>query len=262
MLKPFSFLAAGPRAPLSPAKGKERQWLKNQALGELDDAKIIDGLTGEKAIYKRRGELDPEKPKRLRVLADVSGSMYRFNGVDRRLERSMEAVCMVMEGLENYEHKFKVKCTLLDTISWGTQATGYDIELVRADKVPKNNKERLKVLKDDARSLSVLHEWRLHSGGNRLQHQELVKEEADEHFVVVLSDANLERYGIRPERFAQVLTSDPQVNAFAIFIGSLGDQAERLQKTLPAGRSFVAMDTKQIPQILQQIFTSTMLSSA
>lgn len=36
----------------------------------------------------------------------------------------------------------------------------------------------------------------------------------------------------------------------------------RLQKTLPAGRSFVAMDTEQIPQILQQIFTSTMLSSA
>lgn len=57
--------------------------------------------------------------------------------------------------------------------------------------------------------------------------KELAREEADEHFVVVLSDANLERYGIRPERFAQVLTSDPQVNAFAIFIGSLGDQAER-----------------------------------
>uniref|UniRef100_A0A8C7I9U4 von Willebrand factor A domain-containing protein 8 n=1 Tax=Oncorhynchus kisutch TaxID=8019 RepID=A0A8C7I9U4_ONCKI len=99
------------------AKGKERQWLKNQSLGELDDAKIIDGLTGEKAIYKRRGELDPElgspqqKPKRLRVLADVSGSMYRFNGVDGRLERSMEAVCMVMEALESYEQKIKVRYT-------------------------------------------------------------------------------------------------------------------------------------------------------
>lgn len=57
--------------------------------------------------------------------------------------------------------------------------------------------------------------------------KELVREEADEHFVIVLSDANLERYGICPEHFAQVLTSDPQVNAFAIFIGSLGDQAER-----------------------------------
>lgn len=42
------------------AKGKERQWLKHQAMGELDDTKIIDGLTGEKAIYKRRGELEPE----------------------------------------------------------------------------------------------------------------------------------------------------------------------------------------------------------
>uniref|UniRef100_A0A671YC87 von Willebrand factor A domain-containing protein 8 n=1 Tax=Sparus aurata TaxID=8175 RepID=A0A671YC87_SPAAU len=128
------------------AKGKERQWLKNQALGELDDAKIIDGLTGEKAIYKRRGELDPElgspqqKPKRLRVLADVSGSMYRFNGVDGRLERSMEAVCMVMEALESYEHKFKYDIV-------GHSGDGYDIELVRADKVPKNNKQRLKVLK-------------------------------------------------------------------------------------------------------------------
>uniref|UniRef100_A0A665V7K3 von Willebrand factor A domain-containing protein 8 n=1 Tax=Echeneis naucrates TaxID=173247 RepID=A0A665V7K3_ECHNA len=128
------------------AKGKERQWLKNQALGELDDAKIIDGLAGEKAIYKRRGEHDPEvgvpqqKPKRLRVLADVSGSMYRFNGVDSRLERSMEAVCMVMEALESYEDKFKYDIV-------GHSGDGYDIELVRADKVPKNNKQRLKVLK-------------------------------------------------------------------------------------------------------------------
>ncbi|XP_067371715.1 von Willebrand factor A domain-containing protein 8 isoform X1 [Channa argus] len=243
------------------AKGKERQWLKNQALGDLDDAKIIDGLTGEKTIYKRRGELDPEpgspqqKPKRLRLLADVSGSMYRFNGVDGRLERSMEAVCMVMEALENYEHKFKY-----DVV--GHSGDGYDIELVRADKVPKNNKERLKVLKTMHAHAQFCMSGDFTLEGTEASIKELAREEADEHFVVVLSDANLERYGIRPERFAQVLTSDPQVNAFAIFIGSLGDQAERLQKTLPAGRSFVAMDTKQIPQILQQIFTSTMLSSA
>uniref|UniRef100_A0A3Q2TY78 von Willebrand factor A domain-containing protein 8 n=1 Tax=Fundulus heteroclitus TaxID=8078 RepID=A0A3Q2TY78_FUNHE len=243
------------------AKGKERQWLKNQAMGELDDSKIIDGLTGEKTIYKRRGELDPElgspqqKPKRLRVLADLSGSMYRFNGVDGRLERSMEAVCMVMEALESYEHKFKYDIV-------GHSGDGYDIELVSADKMPKNDKQRLKVLKT-----MHAHAQFCMSGDYTLEAtdasiKELAREEADEHFVVVLSDANLERYGIRPERFAQVLTSDPQVNAFAIFIGSLGDQAERLQRTLPAGRSFVAMDTKQIPQILQQIFTSTMLSSA
>ncbi|XP_072301028.1 von Willebrand factor A domain-containing protein 8 [Eucyclogobius newberryi] len=243
------------------AKGKERQWLKNQALGELDDAKIIDGLTGEKAIYKRRGELDPEpgtpqqKPKRLRVLADVSGSMYRFNGMDGRLERSMAAVCMVMEALESYEDKFKYDIM-------GHSGDGYDIELVRNDKVPKNNKERLKVLKTMLAHAQFCMSGDYTLEGTEASIKELSKEEADEHFVVVLSDANLERYGIQPERFSSVLTSDPQVNAFAIFIGSLGDQAERLQKTLPAGRSFVAMDTKQIPQILQQIFTSTMLSSA
>ncbi|RXM98061.1 von Willebrand factor A domain-containing protein 8 [Acipenser ruthenus] len=262
------------------AKGKERQWLKNQALGELDDAKIIDGLTGEKAIYKRRGELEPElgtpqqKPKRLRLLADVSGSMYRFNGLDSRLERSMEAVCMVMEALESYEHKFKIlkefraQCSTCGTKSYpdydivGHSGDGFDIELVRCDKIPKNNKERLKVLKTmHAHSQFCMSgDYTLESTEHAVK--EIAREEADEYFVIVLSDANLERYGISPDRFAQALTCNPQVNAFAVFIGSLGDQAVRLQRTLPAGRSFVAMDTKQIPQILQQIFTSTMLSSA
>lgn len=63
--------------------------------------------------------------------------------------------------------------------------------------------------------------------GTEYAMKELVREEADEHFVIVLSDANLERYGISPDRFARTLTSNPQVNAFAIFIGSLGDQADR-----------------------------------
>ncbi|XP_053164187.1 von Willebrand factor A domain-containing protein 8 isoform X2 [Hemicordylus capensis] len=243
------------------AKGKERQWLRHQAVGELDDAKIIDSLTGEKAIYKRRGELDPQlgspqqKPKRLRLVVDVSGSMYRFNGVDGRLERSMEAVCMVMEAFENYEQKLKYDIT-------GHSGDGFNIALVNSDNVPKNNKQRLEILKT-----MHAHAQFCMSGDHTLEGtehaiQEIAKEEADEYFVIVLSDANLERYGIPPERFAQALTINPQVNAFTIFIGSLGDQAGRLQRTLPAGRSFIAMDTKEIPQILQQIFTSTMLSSA
>ncbi|XP_069745676.1 von Willebrand factor A domain-containing protein 8 isoform X2 [Narcine bancroftii] len=243
------------------AKGKERQWLRHQSVGELDDTKIIDGLTGEKAIYKRRGELDPElgspqqKPKRLRLLVDCSGSMYRFNGLDGRLERSMEAVCMVLEAFENYEQKFKYDIV-------GHSGDGFNIELVRSERIPKNNKERLHIIK-----VMHAHAQFCMSGDHTLEGtehaiQEIAKEEADEHFVIVLSDANLERYGISSARFARALTCNPQVNAFAIFIGSLGDQAERLQQTLPAGRSFVAMDAKEIPQILQQIFTSTLLSAA
>ncbi|XP_070607481.1 von Willebrand factor A domain-containing protein 8 isoform X1 [Erythrolamprus reginae] len=277
------------------AKGKERQWLRHQAVGELDDAKIIDSLTGEKAIYKRRGELDPQlgspqqKCKRLSLVVDVSGSMYRFNGVDRRLERSMEAVCMVMEAFENYEQKFKVTLEggghpdsnlsqvpkllrrkgvgLLHPRSHkynilGHSGDGFNIVLVPNEKVPKNNKQRLEILK-----VIHAHAQFCMSGDHTLEGtehavREIAKDDADEYFVIVLSDANLERYGIPPARFAQALTIDPKVNAFAIFIGSLGNQADRLQRTLPAGRSFIAMDTKEIPQILQQIFTSTMLSSS
>lgn len=52
------------------AKSKERHWAKHQTSGELDDMKLIEGITGERSIYKRRTEQDPEpgqvqeKPKR------------------------------------------------------------------------------------------------------------------------------------------------------------------------------------------------------
>ena len=55
----------------------------------------------------------------------------------------------------------------------------------------------------------------------------ITNEEADEHFVIVLSDANLDRYGIRPRHLADALTANEDVNAYVIFIGSLGDQATR-----------------------------------
>uniref|UniRef100_A0A2C9MAM2 von Willebrand factor A domain-containing protein 8 n=1 Tax=Biomphalaria glabrata TaxID=6526 RepID=A0A2C9MAM2_BIOGL len=242
------------------AKGKERQWIKHQSHGELDDGKLIEGLTGESSIYKRRGEKEPEMgspqehPKRLRLLVDVSGSMYRFDGHDSRLTREMEAVLMVMEAFESYEDKFKYDV-------YGHSGETYLEEFVKVDKPPKNNKERLNVLK-----LMLAHAQFCVSGDHTLEAAKhhigaISQEEADEHFVIMLSDANFDRYGIRPSRFGEILTSNEDVNAFAIFIGSLGDQAIRLNKQLPMGHSYVCLDTKNLPQIMQQIFTSTLLSS-
>ena len=37
--------------------------------------------------------------KRLQFVVDVSGSMFRFNGEDRRLERMLEAVLLLMEAM-------------------------------------------------------------------------------------------------------------------------------------------------------------------
>ena len=242
------------------AKGKERQWLKNQTYGDLDDSKLIEGITGEKAIYKRRGEKEPElgtpqeKPKRIRLVVDVSGSMYRFNGYDGRLEREMESTLMMMEALEKYEDKFKY-----DVI--GHSGEDHKVELVDKEKLPKNNKERLVVLQT-----MHAHSQFCISGDNTLlatKHaiESLSEEEADEHFVIVLSDANFDRYGISPRRFGEILKGNDKVNAYAIFIGSLEDQAAQLIRLLPMGHAFVCLDTKSLPQILQQIFTSTMLSN-
>ena len=86
-------------------------------------------------------------------------------------------------------------------------------------------------------------------------------EEYDENFVIVLSDANFDRYGISPTNFGKILRND-QVCAYAIFIGSLGNQADRLTQRMPAGKAFVCLDTKRIPEVLKTIFTSTMLKWA
>ncbi|EDV28824.1 uncharacterized protein TRIADDRAFT_52086 [Trichoplax adhaerens] len=241
------------------AKGLERTWAKNQTTGDLDDNRLIEGLTGERTIYKRRADKEPEynsqdqeHPKRLRLAVDVSGSMYRFNGVDGRLQRTLEATCMLMEAFENYDQKFQYEI-------FGHSGEDPEIPFIRYDKAPKNNKERLKVLK-----AMHAHSQFCFSGDTTMEAtknavEKVVEDEADEHFVIILSDANLERYGLNAAKLGAMMSSDPRVNVFFIFIGSLGNQAERLKKKLPAGHAFVCMNTKDIPQILQQIFTSTML---
>lgn len=44
------------------AKGKERQWMRHQTEGDLDESKLIEGLIGEKSVYKvsatRRSRFD------------------------------------------------------------------------------------------------------------------------------------------------------------------------------------------------------------
>jgi len=175
------------------AKTKERQWLKNQMQGDLDDAKLVEAVTGEKNVYRRRGD-DPnadnsfnmEKPKRLKLLVDVSGSMYRFNGVDKRLERQLESVLMVMEAFNGYDNKIKYDI-------YGHSGDGYDIKFVDAQQPPKNEAERLKILKT-----MLAHSQFCSSGDHTFEAtkhaiQEVAKEEADDYFVICLSDANFDR---------------------------------------------------------------------
>ncbi|CAG9772643.1 unnamed protein product [Ceutorhynchus assimilis] len=238
------------------AKNKERNWYRHQTSGELDDAKLIDGLLGEKTIFRRRADKEPEvgapqiKPKYFRVLVDVSGSMYRFNGYDGRLDRELEAVVLVMEAFEGFEDKIKY-----DII--GHSGEDHHINFVSRDKPAKNNMERLEVIRK-----MHAHSQFCWSGDHTLEATQsavnsLANEDCDEAMLVLLSDANLQRYGIPPSKLAEALTMKQNVSSYAVFIGSLGDQAERLTQKLPSGRAFICNDTKELPQILKQIFWSS-----
>ena len=71
----------------------------------------------------------------------VSGSMYRFNGDDGRLDRTLETAAMFMEALQGFEHK--VVYTMV-----GHSGDGAAIDLGASDyaRPPQNDKERFKIL--------------------------------------------------------------------------------------------------------------------
>jgi len=244
------------------AKTKEREWLNNQTDGELDDNKLVEGLVGEKLIYRRRREpdnndqgFDNQKPKRLTILADCSASMYRFNGTDQRLTRQLESLCMVMEGLDSEAARNKVKWDIV-----GHSGDHRYIPLSLVENMPRTDKERLKILQECAS-----HPQFCFPGDNTIEAtREQVRrlaadDEADERFLILLTDANLERYGIPIKYLRDALDLDQSVNTCVICIGSLGDQAERMKSGLPAGRSYIVKEPNEIPAILRTFFQSTLL---
>jgi len=242
------------------AKAKERQWLKLKISGDLDDMRLVEGITGEKAIYKHRGDHDPvpgglqEKPKRLLFAFDVSASMYRFNQADRRLERMLETVVMIIESFKGFEHKYSYAII-------GHSGEGPVIPFVEFGKPPKNENEALKVL----RRMHAHTEY-CPSGDStvealRCATDQVLAEEGDDYFVFLLSDANLDRYGLSAKEAAKHISSaaERNVNSYVIFIASLDDEADQWKRDLPVGRGYVCLDTTKLPYIFKQIFTTNLM---
>ena len=176
------------------AKAEERTWLRHQTDGDLDDNKLVESITGEHTVYKRRGVQDPmpggpqQHPKRVRFVVDVSGSMYRFNGHDQRLQRMLQAMCMVMESFDGVPEEKVV----YDVV--GHSGETPCLPFVSFEDRPKNEKEYLKVLRNmHAHSQFCL------SGDHTIEacrdaiDAMAAREDSDERYVVILSDANLDR---------------------------------------------------------------------
>jgi glycerol-3-phosphate cytidylyltransferase-like family protein len=268
----------------------ERGWIKRQSHGELDDTKLVDSVTGDKYVYKRRGTIpnDPtspdntrkRRPKRLRFVVDVSGSMYRFNGYDERLIRCLEATNLIMESFAGHEGNGQQQHHDFDYSIVGHSGDSPCIKLVDFGTPPANEKERMKVLQT-----MVAHSQFCQSGDHTLEAMEQAmidvvasglddgddgdydmdsNNDDDEFIVIAISDANLQRYGIHPRELGKIMQGttlkrtkamSPPVKAYCIFIASFGKEAQEIQQELPVGRGHVCMQTSDLPRIVRQILT-------
>ncbi|KPA74668.1 hypothetical protein ABB37_08997 [Leptomonas pyrrhocoris] len=239
---------------LKAAEG-ERVWVTGQTDGVWDDKKLVEGIVGDKNVYKRRVDSKDTNPfqqrykKRLVFVLDVSASMYRFNGMDQRLTKLLETTVMIMEAFAGFEAK-------LDYAMIGHNGDSDSIPLVNFGAPPANQKERMLICQQ-----MVAYAQYCWSGDNTVEAMrcsvELVtKEKGDSYFVFVVSDANLQRYGITPRELTEIIQSKPEVKMFCIFIATLGAQASHLQQQLPAGHGFECLRTDALPQVMRQIFTS------
>jgi hypothetical protein len=175
--------------------------------------------------------------------------MYRFNGVDGRLDRTAEVSIMIMEAFHGSEDKLYYKVT-------GHSGDEVEIPLVESTKPPANKSERLKVVYS-----MYAHAQYCWTGDNTMRAMQraidtITKDEGSEYFVFVISDANFQRYAIKPQTLTKVMQSKPQVKTYLIFIASMWNEAQGYVSQLPAGHSFTCLDTKQLPNILKQIFIS------
>jgi hypothetical protein len=240
----------------SEARTVEREWLRAQKDGDLDDSKIVDALTGERMVYRRRGVPVAQSgamqrlPKRLHFVMDVSGSMYRFNGADQRLERLLEATLLIMEALEGFEQKYSYAIV-------GHSGDAAAVPFVSYGAPPKTRKDRLKVLQR-----MYAHSQYCSSGDNTLEGirqgiKDTAATEADDYLTIIVSDADLRRYGISPQQVGAALSSDPRVTAFLIFLASLQDEAPRLLPLMPPGRAFFVGETAALPNLFRTILTSS-----
>ncbi|GMH53310.1 hypothetical protein TrRE_jg2991, partial [Triparma retinervis] len=246
-------------------KRKERGWLKNQKVGELDDSKLVDGVAGERFVFKRRGVPEGEggnpikQPKKIRFVMDCSGSMYRFNGQDGRLDRSLEAAALIMESFQGMEERFDYSIV-------GHSGDRPVIPLVDFGDPPKSEAERMKILRT-----MVAHTQFTRSGDHTLEAIRQAKvdvlgdgasEEADEYVVIAVSDANLRRYGISTGQLKRIVEEKPDgapddtdVKTYAIFLASLGDEADMIKRDLGAGRGYVCKDTSILPKVIREILS-------
>ena len=242
------------------ARERERTWKRLQTHGELDELMLVDGITGATNIYKRRSPddaarlLSQQLPKRIKFVLDISGSMYTYNRLDGRLTRVLQALIMLMEALDGFEHKYEYSVV-------GHSGAASAVLLVPWASPPKTRLERLKLVRK-----MVNHAQTCKSGDHTLQATkravaDVAATASDEYFVFLLSDADFGRYDLTGRDLGAALTADPRVSAYALFIASNFEAAEAIKDELPPGKGFSCYDTSKLIGTLRDIFQASIVFS-
>ncbi|KAH9046612.1 AAA domain-containing protein [Lactarius hengduanensis] len=238
------------------AREEERVWVKRQTDGELDDTRLTEGLTGEAAVYKRRGMAKPElgrpqvKPKRIRFLFDISASMYRFQH-DGRLQRSLETAVMLMESFNVLSRKDKYAWDM-----YGHSGDEPEIPLVKVGDSVEEVSERWAV----AQKMKYITQYTFSGDSTVAAIEKAVDEVAafdgDDHFVIALTDANFGQYRITSADLGRVMNRHPKVKTALICICE-DSEAAWVKRHFP-GRAFLVTNSADIPKVLRG-FLSTMV---
>jgi len=242
------------------ARERERTWARLQTHGELDELMLVDGITGASNIYKRRTPdesatmLAQQLPKRIKFVLDISGSMYTYNRLDGRLTRVLQALIMLMEALDGFEHKYEYSVV-------GHSGAASAVLLVPWGDPPKTRLERLKLIRK-----MVTHSQTCKSGDHTLTAAkravaDVTSKAADEYFVFLLSDADFGRYDVTGRSLGEALTADPRVSAYALLIASNFEAAEAIKEDLPPGRGFACYDTNKLIATLRDVFQASIVFS-
>jgi hypothetical protein len=233
------------------AASRERQWQTRKTSGELDEHRLVDGLTGERNVYRVRAERDPglfqPLPKVLIFVVDASASMERFNGYDKRLDRTLDCLVMIMEALDGWEQKYAYEIV-------GHSGDQPAVELgAPLGRPPRSRADRWRLLRRVATHAANCPSGDASVEALRRAVRRAASVEADERLVLLLSDANLSRHGIEASDLAEamalpttraVATSSARetmavaraanVRCRCLFVAQWND-AQRVQAALPRG---------------------------
>ena len=192
----------------------------------------------------------PSKPLNIRIVVDISASMYRFQSLDGRLERMIDTTLMLIESMQGIS-QFRMSIV-------GHSGESPCIPLVDWDAVPSNEADIYKILE----TMSAHAQYCL-SGDTTVDAiysaVETIEEEDPEFggLVIVVSDANLRRYGIAPAELSKAMKASNKVKTHVVFIASVRDEADLWVKELPFGMSKVCLDTSDLPHIMREILSDT-----